>query len=361
METLIVTGGAGFIGSALVRRLLADPTPPRVVVFDKLTYAGSRLNLREIEDHAGFAFVEADVADREAVRETIAETAPNAILHLAAETHVDRSIDAPERFLQTNIRGTFELLEASREYLSANPARRDSFRFLHVSTDEVYGSLADTGRFREDSPYAPSSPYAASKAAADHLVRAYHRTYGLPVLLSNCSNNYGPRQYPEKLVPLALLNMCEGLPVPLYGDGRQVRDWLFVEDHCDGLVRVLRRGRVGESYNLGGGTEVTNSDLVDLLAEVLEEMLPARENAALEGRCDSYPELKTLVQDRPGHDRRYAMDTEKIRREVGWRPSTELRQGLRATVEWFLANRDWCREIQTHGHARERQGLPEPR
>jgi dTDP-glucose 4,6-dehydratase len=358
MGTLIVTGGAGFIGCNFVRTALAR-TEHRVVVFDKLTYAGNLESLSPVASHPRYAFVRGDIADRDAVRGLFREQRPTALLNFAAESHVDRSIDEPGDFIRTNIQGTYELLEASRAYLAtAGADTRGSFRFLHVSTDEVYGTLGPTGAFSETTPYAPNSPYAASKAAADHLVRAWHETFGLPTILTNCSNNYGPYQFPEKLVPLMLLNALEGRPLPIYGDGGNVRDWLYVEDHCDGLLAALTRGEPGGKYNIGGFGERTNRELVDLLCAELERQRPARANAALAAKgIGSYTELKTFVEDRPGHDRRYAIDSSKIRRELGWAPRHDLASGLAATVSWYLVNGVWCASVQSGSYRRERLGL----
>lgn len=357
-ETIIVTGGAGFIGSNCVRLLLAE-TDAQVVVFDKLTYAGSFANLREVELHPRYAFVLGDIADREEVENVFRNFRPSAVLNLAAESHVDRSIDAPDAFVRTNVYGTFVLLEAARKYLAqGDETLRSRFRFLHVSTDEVYGSLGPEGRFAETTPYAPNSPYAASKAAADHLVRAYSKTYGLPTLLTNCSNNYGPFQYPEKLIPLMLLNALEGKPLPIYGDGGSVRDWIYVEDHCRALLEVLRRGVPGERYNVGADCERTNLQVIDEILRALEALRPARENAALGARgLVEYAALKTFVEDRPGHDRRYAIDATKIRAQLGWKPRYDFARGMEATVRWYLEHLDWCREVQAGKYERERLGL----
>ncbi|HVF61073.1 MAG TPA: dTDP-glucose 4,6-dehydratase [Thermoanaerobaculia bacterium] len=357
MRTWIVTGGAGFIGCNFVRLALAE-AGLRVVVFDKLTYAGRLENLADLLDHPQVRFVQGDVADRAAVRRVFAEERPAAVLNFAAESHVDRSIDDPGAFVETNLVGTYELLEAARHHVAALSAEeRARFRFLHVSTDEVYGTLPETGAFSETTPYAPNSPYAASKAGADHLVRAWHETYGLPALLTNCSNNYGPHQFPEKLIPLMVLNALEGKPLPIYGDGGNVRDWLYVEDHCRGLLAVLDKGRPGEKYNLGGRSEKTNLEIVDLLCDALERERPAAANPALAARgVGSYRDLKTFVPDRPGHDRRYAIDDTKVRRELGWAPRHDLAAGLAETVRWYLANRGWCEAVQTD-YRRERLGL----
>ena len=351
--TLLITGGAGFIGSNLVHHVLEHTTDP-IVVLDKLTYAGSLLNLSAALEDPRVTFVHADIADAGAVARVFAEHRPAAVLNLAAETHVDRSIDGPRPFIDTNIVGTFVLLEAARTFAAGLvPAARAAFRFLHVSTDEVYGTLGASGLFSEETPYAPNSPYAASKAAADHLVRASFHTYGLPVLITNCSNNYGPLQFPEKLIPLVLLNALEGRPLPIYGDGGNVRDWLHVEDHCAGIMLVLAKGRPGEKYNIGGGNERTNLEIVDRICDAAEALRPAAANPALEGR--SYRELKTFVPDRPGHDRRYAIDAAKIRRELGWAPRHAFEDGLTQTARWYVEHRDWCDQIQA-AYNRERLG-----
>ena len=356
--TLLITGGAGFIGSNLVRHAL-EHTTDQLVIIDKLTYAGSLLNLEEALTDRRVRFVQADIADRDAMTQVFADAQPTAVLNLAAETHVDRSIDGPRPFIDTNIVGTFVLLETARHFFAASPeAARDSFRFLHVSTDEVYGTLGSSGLFSEETPYAPNSPYAASKASADHLVRAYFHTFHLPVLLTNCSNNYGPHQFPEKLIPLVVLNALEGRPLPIYGDGGNVRDWLHVDDHCAGILRVLRQGRAGEKYNIGGGSERSNLQVVDLICDALEDRRPAASNASLARRnVSSYRALKTFVPDRPGHDRRYAIDAAKIHRELGWTPSHTFEDGLRETVDWYLDHRDWCEAIQAGRYDRERLGL----
>jgi dTDP-glucose 4,6-dehydratase len=358
MESILVAGGAGFIGSNFVRFVLAH-TDARVVVLDRLTYAGNRASLADVESDPRFAFVHGDISDRAAVATLLATHRPDAVVNLAAETHVDRSIDGPRPFIETNLVGTFELLDAVRQHLERlEAARRARFRFLHVSTDEVYGSLGPTGRFHEGSPYAPNSPYAASKAGADHLVRAYHETYGLPTLVTNCSNNYGPYQYPEKLIPLMTLNAIDGRPLPLYGDGSNVRDWLHVEDHCAALLLVLRHGTPGGHYNVGAGDERTNLEIVDGICEVLEAIHPAAVNAALVGQgIRRYADLRTFVPDRPGHDRRYAIDATRLATELGWRPTHRFQEGLRGTVAWYLEHRPWCHHVLAGKYARERLGL----
>ena len=358
MCTVLVTGGAGFIGSNLVRLLLTR-VDGRVVVVDKLTYAGNQRTLDDVKHHPRFVFVHGDIADRDVLVELHAEYRPIWIVNLAAESHVDRSIDSPRAFIDTNIVGTFELLEAARGYAATlEAADRDRLRFLHVSTDEVYGSLGPTGRFAETSPYAPNSPYAASKAAADHLVRAYHETYGLPTMVTNCSNNYGPYQFPEKLIPLMILNAAEGKRLPIYGDGANVRDWLYVEDHCEGILRALQRGRVGSKYNFGGDSERTNLEVVDRICAVLEELLPAAQNLGLvEKGVMRYAALRHFVRDRPGHDRRYAMDATVAHRELGWRPRHDFEAGMRATVRWYLDHRGWCEAVEVGQEARKRLGL----
>ncbi|MEB2345992.1 MAG: dTDP-glucose 4,6-dehydratase [Deltaproteobacteria bacterium] len=360
-DALVVTGGAGFIGCNFVRTALAHGAP-RVVVLDLLTYAGSLENLRGLLDDGRVAFVRGDIADPELVTRVYREHRPRAVVNFAAESHVDRSIDGPAPFLRTNVMGTFQLLDGARALLAgADAAARERFRFLHVSTDEVFGSLGPEGAFREDTPYAPNSPYSATKAAADHLVRAWRETYGVPTLITNCSNNYGPFQFPEKLIPLMLLTALEGGALPIYGDGGNVRDWLHVEDHCEGIWLALGRGRPGERYNIGGSNERTNLELVDLLCAELEAQRPARDNAALRSKgIADYAALRTFVADRPGHDRRYAIDSTRIRRELGWAPRHDLASGLRHTVRWYLENGDWCRAIQRERYQRQRLGLGDP-
>jgi dTDP-glucose 4,6-dehydratase len=330
-----------------------------VIVLDKLTYAGNLGNLAGSSADPRYRFVKGDIADVDLVTQVLDDHQPDAIVNFAAETHVDRSIDDPEAFVRTNVVGTYVLLQAARIMLKRlERNRRKSWRFLQISTDEIYGSLGESGRFSEDTPVAPNSPYSASKAGADHLVRAYNRTYGLPAIITNCSNNYGPYQFPEKLIPLMILNALEGKDLPIYGDGGNVRDWLYVEDHCRGILEVLNRGEMGEVYNLGGECEQTNLELVDLLCAVLEEQRPAAENPSLQARgINEYGKLKAFVEDRPGHDRRYAMDVSKIKEKLGWEPRHTLEQGLRKTVRWYLENLRWCEAVQAKGYRRERLGL----
>ena len=356
METMIVTGGAGFIGANFVRFVL-DQTDSQVVVVDDLTYAGNLASLRDVEDNDRYHFVKANIADRAAIDAVFDKWNPTSLVNFAAESHVDRSIDGPRAFLTTNVVGTFELLEVARNYLAGQSAAAKRFRFLHVSTDEVYGSLGDTGEFSESTPYAPNSPYSASKAAADHFVRAYHETFNLPAVITNCSNNYGPYQFPEKLIPVMILNACAGKTLPIYGDGGNIRDWLYVEDHCAGILLVLQKGRVGEKYNIGGGNERTNLQIVDTICAVLDKLLPTAQNDQLKRRLDAYTDLKEFVPDRPGHDRRYAIDAAKIRLELGWEPRWSFEQGIESTVRWYLDNREWCAEVESGGYQRERLGL----
>lgn len=347
MSTVLVTGGAGFIGCNLVNLLLRT-TKSRVVVFDKLSYAGNLLNLRRVQNNPRYSFIRGDITNRRDVEMAIEQLQPDAIIHLAAETHVDRSIDGPRNFLEVNVLGTFELLYAAWRFWSQSTGtRRQKFRFIHVSTDEVYGSLAGDGQFSETHPYAPNSPYAASKASADHFVRAYHETFDMPTIITNCSNNYGYYQYPEKLIPLTIVRALAGQPIPIYGTGENVRDWLFVEDHCTALIDVLEHGRIGEKYNIGGRCERSNIEVVDMVCAILEELAPGRSNPALAARgLHEYRQLKTLVPDRPGHDRRYAIDCDKLMRELGWSPVTRFEEGMRRTVNWYLANGEWCRQVQ---------------
>ncbi len=335
---ILVTGGAGFIGANFTLDWLAATGEP-VVNLDKLTYSGNLGNLAALRDDARHVFVRGDIGDRAHVARLLAEHRPRAVVNFAAETHVDRSIHGPDAFVKTNVLGTFELLEAVRAHVAALPAgEREAFRFLHVSTDEVYGTLApDAPGFSETTPYAPNSPYSASKAASDHLVRVAFHTYGVPTLTTNCSNNYGPRQFPEKLIPLMIANALAGKPLPVYGDGKQVRDWLYVADHCSAIRAVLARGRPGEVYNVGGNAEMQNLDVVRAICDVLARERPGRD----------YRSLVTHVKDRPGHDRRYAIDATKIRREIGWQPSETFASGIAKTVRWYLDNGPWLESVQT--------------
>jgi len=341
-----VTGGAGFIGSNFVLQWLAAEAAP-LVNLDKLTYAGNPGNLTTISGDPRYSFVHGDIGDRKLVSDLLGRSRPRAVVHFAAESHVDRSIRGPDHFVRTNVNGTFSLLEEARAYWTElEQGEKGRFRFLHVSTDEVYGSLGPKdAAFSETTSYAPNSPYSATKAASDHLVRAYHHTYGMPVLTTNCSNNYGPYQFPEKLIPLTILNAMNGKAIPVYGDGQNVRDWLFVTDHCDAIRTVLARGRVGETYNVGGRNEKPNLEIVHAICAILDELRPA-------DPVVPHKKLITYVQDRPGHDRRYAMDTRKIERDLGWQPRETFESGIRKTVEWYLANDGWIREV-TSGHYRE--------
>ena len=344
-QPILVTGGAGFIGSNFILQWLAAENAP-VVNLDKLTYAGNPGNLEKVSADPRYCFVHGDIGDRKLVSELLGRHRPRAIVHFAAESHVDRSIHGPDDFVRTNVNGTFSLLEEARAYWTELQNEKKTFRFLHVSTDEVYGSLGPKDPpFSETTPYSPNSPYSATKAASDHLVRAYHHTYGLSVLTTNCSNNYGPYQFPEKLIPLTILNAMNGKPIPVYGDGQNVRDWLFVADHCDAIRTVLARGRIGETYNVGGRNEKPNLEIVHAICSILDELRPA--DAVV-----PHNKLITYVQDRPGHDRRYAMDTRKIERELKWQPRETFETGIRKTVEWYLANEAWIREV-TSGNYRQ--------
>jgi len=343
---ILVTGGAGFIGSAVVR--LAIARGHQVVNVDALTYAACLDNVASVADHPNYAFEQVDIRDRSGLNAVFAKHTTDAVMHLAAESHVDRSIDGPAYFIETNINGTFNMLEAARSYWQAQ-GRPDTFRFHHISTDEVFGSLGPTGMFTEATPYDPRSPYSASKASSDHLVRAWHETYGLPVVLTNCSNNYGPYHFPEKLIPVVILNALAGKPLPIYGDGGNIRDWLFVEDHADALLLVLAKGAVGRSYNIGGENERTNLELVKTLCVILERLRPRE--------WGSYADLITFVTDRPGHDARYAIDPSRIRDELGWRPSVTVEEGLEKTVQWYLDNEDWWRALQDRQGVGKRLGV----
>jgi dTDP-glucose 4,6-dehydratase len=347
-KRFLVTGGAGFIGSAVVRHLIGE-TQHEVVVVDKLTYAGNLDSLQSVAGNSRYGFVQADVANLPLMRSLIAQAAPGVVMHLAAESHVDRSIDGPAAFIETNIVGTFSLLQAAIDYWRTLPkAAQAAFRFHQVSTDEVFGSLGSEGRFTETSPYTPNSPYSASKAAGDHLVRAWHHTYGLPVVISNCSNNYGPFHFPEKLIPLTILNCLERKPLPVYGRGENVRDWLFVEDHARALVRVAEHGAPGESYNVGGDCELSNITVVREICRLMDEMAGADEGP--------HADLISFVADRPGHDLRYAVDASKIRRELGWSPRENFQTGIAKTVRWYLDNRGWWQRIRSGVYRGERLG-----
>ncbi|MFZ0606576.1 MAG: dTDP-glucose 4,6-dehydratase [Xanthobacteraceae bacterium] len=347
-KRFLVTGGAGFIGSAVVRHLIAD-TDYEAAVVDKLTYAGSLASLLPVRDHHRFKFVRADIADASSIRDVFQGIQPDVVMHLAAESHVDRSIDGPGEFVQTNIVGTFVLLQQVLGYWRELPTRKaEHFRFHHISTDEVFGSLGMKGSFDEETPYRPTSPYSASKAASDHLVRAWHHTYGLPVVLSNCSNNYGPYHFPEKLIPLTILNALERKHLPVYGKGENVRDWLYVEDHARALLSIVEGGRNGESYNVGGNSERSNIAVVRAICALIDEFAP--------DSTGSRERLITFVGDRPGHDLRYAMDATKISRELGWQPQETFESGLRKTVEWYLNNRHWWEPIRANVYRGERLG-----
>jgi dTDP-glucose 4,6-dehydratase len=350
-KRFLITGGAGFIGSAVVRRLMRE-TEHRVCVVDKLTYAGNLASLAPIANNPRYLFVRADVADPARMQDVFSSYRPDVVMHLAAESHVDRSIDGPAPFIQTNIVGTYTLLERALAYWRALPqTARDDFRFHHISTDEVFGSLEAGGHFSEATAYAPRSPYSASKAASDHLVRAWHHTYGLPVVLSNCSNNYGPYHFPEKLIPLTIINGLEGKTLPVYGDGGNVRDWLYVDDHARALLSVVEGGRLGETYCIGGRSERTNLAVVKSICALLDELAPGKAVASRES-------LITFVADRPGHDRRYAIDPTRIGAELGWQPRESFDSGLRKTVEWYLDNRAWWQAIRGNVYAGERLGVP---
>lgn len=348
---ILVTGGAGFIGSAVIRHIIQN-TNNQVLNIDKLTYAGNLESLKEIDQHSNYEFKQIDICDTEQITAAIDAFQPNAIMHLAAESHVDRSIDGPAAFIQTNIVGTYTLLEAARKYwMGLDAEAQQNFRFHHISTDEVYGDLeGTTDLFTETTSYAPSSPYSASKASSDHLVRAWHRTYGLPVIVTNCSNNYGPYHFPEKLIPLVILNALDAKPLPVYGNGQQIRDWLFVEDHARALYKVVTEGVVGETYNIGGHNEKQNIEVVKTICKILDELKPQANGQA-------YASLITFVKDRPGHDLRYAIDAAKIQNELGWTPTETFETGIRKTVEWYLNNLDWCRRVQDGSYQRERLGV----
>ncbi len=378
MKKIIVTGGAGFIGTAICLHLVRT-LEYQVLNVDKLTYAGVPESLKEIEDNPLYRFEKADVCDKATIGELFSDFKPDAVMHLAAESHVDRSIDGPAAFIETNIVGTYTLLECARQYWNSLPGKvadsklqtpnREDFRFLHISTDEVYGSLGAEGLFKETTAYAPRSPYSASKAASDHLVMAWYHTYGLPVIITNCSNNYGPRQFPEKLIPLVILNALDGKPLPVYGKGDNIRDWLYVEDHARALVEVMEKGRPGETYNIGGRNERTNLEIVETICEILDELKPRQGHGAeREGQADSdsmrcapcvvpsYKDLITFVADRPGHDKRYAIDATKIETELGWKAHETFDAGIRRTIEWYLENESWWKPIREGRSAGERLG-----
>ena len=351
-QTILVTGGAGFIGSALIRFLINE-TSNSVVNLDKLTYAGNLESLKSIDNSSRYHFEQADICDRDAIDAIFKQYQPDYIMHLAAESHVDRSIDGPGEFIQTNIVGTYQLLEAARSYYSSLTLEKQAdFRFHHISTDEVYGDLGETGLFTEDTSYDPSSPYSASKAASDHLVRAWYRTYKFPVLLTNCSNNYGPFHFPEKLIPLVILNALEGKSLPIYGDGKQIRDWLYVEDHARALYKVVSEGTVGETYNIGGFNEKENIEVVRTICNHLNDLVTVKPDG-----IDDFKELITFVKDRPGHDLRYAIDAGKVHKQLGWSPNETFNTGIKKTVEWYLQNTDWCKNVQDGSYQRERLGL----
>jgi len=349
---ILITGGAGFIGSALVRYLIGE-THHHILNIDKLTYAGNLDSLIDVAEHPRYQFAQTDICDRSAMQGHLQAFQPDLVMHLAAESHVDRSIDGPASFIETNIIGTFTLLEVCREYWNnLTGSAKDNFRFHHISTDEVYGDLDNTtALFTEQTSYDPSSPYSASKASSDHLVRAWQRTYGLPVLITNCSNNYGPFHFPEKLIPLMILNALEGKPLPIYGKGDQIRDWLYVDDHVRALYRVVTQGQPGETYNIGGHNEIKNIDVVLTVCELLEELVPVKPQGVAQ-----YRDLITYVQDRPGHDLRYAIDAGKIQQQLNWQPAEDFSSGIRKTVQWYLDNRHWCERVQSGSYQRERLG-----
>lgn len=348
MKNILITGGSGFIGSNFIRLALKNYV--NTINLDLLTYAGNLDSLYDLENQSNYTFVQGNICESDLVESSFSQYQPSTIIHFAAESHVDRSIDGPAAFIQTNINGTFSLLESARKYWnSLTGARKSQFRFIHISTDEVYGSLGPTGYFTEETSYAPNSPYSASKASSDHLVRAYYHTYGLPTIITNCSNNYGPYQFPEKLIPLMLLNALEGKPLPIYGNGSNVRDWLYVEDHCRAVLRVLEKGKPGEKYNIGGHNEKTNLEIVHRLCDILDEKRPRPDGG-------SYRKQIAFVQDRPGHDLRYAIDSAKIERELGWVPAETFETGIVKTVDWYLANLDWCRRVTDGSYRRERLG-----
>jgi len=353
-NTILITGGCGFIGSNFIQYILANAKYKNVINLDKLTYAGNLNNLLDIQKDERYIFIQGDICDHNCVRNIFKEFIPNVVVHFAAESHVDRSIDGPQQFIQTNIIGTSVLLQESLDYyIHLNKSFRSKFKFHHISTDEVFGSLGEGGYFSESTAYDPSSPYSASKASSDHLVRAWHRTFGLPVTISNCSNNYGPYQFPEKLVPLMILNCLAEKPLPVYGTGENVRDWLYVQDHCDAINMVLQKGIVGETYNVGGNNEIQNIQIVSDICTILDEVKPAESG-------NSYHQLITFVKDRPGHDFRYAIDSTKIKQDLGWQPHETFQSGLRKTINWYLDNKDWWIETQENIYQQERLGTRQP-
>jgi dTDP-glucose 4,6-dehydratase len=355
---ILVTGGAGFIGSAVIRHIVNN-TNDSVVNVDKLTYAGNLENLKDVENSDRYEFEQVDICNRTEIDRVFSTYQPDAVMHLAAESHVDRSIDGPSEFIETNIVGTYTLLEASRAYWTQlNSEKKSVFKFHHVSTDEVYGDLeGPENLFTEETPYSPSSPYSASKASSDHLVRAWQRTYGLPTVITNCSNNYGPYHFPEKLIPLVILNALEGKPLPVYGRGNQVRDWLYVEDHAFALHQVITEGVIGQTYNIGGHNEKQNIEVVRVICDLLEELKPDSSFSMASGNKGGFKSLITFVKDRPGHDVRYAIDASKIQKELGWTPEESFESGIRKTVIWYLANLQWCHNVQDGSYQRERLGI----
>ena len=351
MKTYFITGGCGFIGSNFIHHLIENKLAGEIINLDKLTYAGNKDNLSAIEGNDYYHFIEGDICNRNTVNEILMKYNPDVVIHFAAESHVDRSIDAPTKFIQTNVVGTLNLLNESNEWLkNLDGIKKDSFRFIHISTDEVYGSLGKTGKFLETTSYDPSSPYSASKASSDHLARAWHRTFGFPVIITNCSNNYGPYQFPEKLIPLTIINSLTGKNLPVYGSGTNVRDWLYVRDHCEAIQIVVDKGELGETYNIGGNNEIENIQIVETICEILDDKIPL-DNGKL------YKEGIVFVEDRPGHDFRYAIDATKIEKELGWKPKESFQTGIKKTVLWFLENRDWWRKIQKFKYKQERLGM----
>ena len=347
----IVTGGSGFIGSNFIRFILSNGYADKIIDLDKLTYAGNPQNLLKYDNDKRYAFVQGDICDQELVQELFLLHKPDVIINFAAESHVDRSIDGPSDFIRTNISGTYTLLQKSlRYYQSLTKEDQKYFRFHHISTDEVFGSLDNDGIFTEETPYDPSSPYSASKASSDHLVRAWHRTYGLPIIISNCSNNYGPYQFPEKLIPLMILNCLQEKPLPVYGTGENIRDWLFVDDHCDAIHTIIEKGEIGETYNVGGNNEIKNIDIVKTICNLLDNIRPSE-------NLKSYQELITFVKDRPGHDLRYAIDSSKLQNKLGWSPKETFETGIRKTIDWYLDNKTWWQEIQNNTYQQERLGV----